>query len=220
MNQTSIMILQEQVLQAIVAARAEVNAALSLVQAAVQQAGGGNVTLTAATLQAVLVRLQAAAQSLAAFRGQQSQMVRVVVGGIDVTATQNQILQALTAAAAAIDAQISAVQGLLAQANAMGGSVVISQAAAQMLVASLSSIAQSLVALEARQRQLVNITTSGGGGGAPTPTPTPGFPQFPQFPQFPGFPGGLGGLGGLLGGGAGAFGGVAGQQGQGIFGNI
>ncbi|HYF80178.1 MAG TPA: hypothetical protein VD973_23960 [Symbiobacteriaceae bacterium] len=216
MNQTSIMILQEQVLQAIVAARAEVNAALALLQAAVQQAGGGNVTLTAATLQAVLVRLRAAAQSLAAFRGQQTQMVRVVVGGIDVTATQNQILEALTAAAAAIDAQVAAIQGLLAQANAMGGAVVISQAAAQMLVASLSSIAQSLVALEARQRQLVNITTSGG-GGAPAPAPTPGFPQFPQFP---GFPGGLGGLGGLFGGGAGAFGGVAGQQGQGIFGNI
>lgn len=217
MNTTSIMILQEQVLQAIVAARAEVNASLNLLQAAIQQAGGGNVTLTSATLQAILVRLQAAAQSLAAFRGQQAQMVRVIVGNVDVTATQNQILQALTAAAAAIDAQITAIQGLLAQANAMGGSVVISQAAAQMLVASLSSIAQSLVALEARQRQLVNITTSGGGAApTPAPTPTPMFPQFPQFPQFPG----LGGLAGLLGGGAGAFGGVTGQQGQGIFGKI
>lgn len=220
MNQTSIMILQEQVLQAIVGARAEVNAAVGLLQTAIQQSGGGNVTLTAATLQAILVRLQAAAQALAAFRGQQAQMVRVVVGNVDVTATQNQILQALTAAAAAIDAQIQAVQGLLAQANAMGGSVVISQAAAQMLLASFNAIAQSLVALEARQRQLVNITTSGGGAApTPTPTPPPTFPMFPTFPTFPQFPG-LGGLGGLLGGGAGALGAVTGQQGQGIFGNI
>ncbi|MDF2627140.1 MAG: hypothetical protein K0R39_971 [Symbiobacteriaceae bacterium] len=216
MQTTSIVIMQEQVLRAVVAARAEVNAAVSLLQQSIQQAGGtGNVTLTTATIQAILLRLRAAAASLAAFRGQQMQQVRVVIGGVDVTATQNQILEAIAAAAAAIDAQISAFQGLLAQANAMGGAVVISQAQAQALLASLNSIAQSLVMIEARQRQLVNITMQGGGGAAPAPAPQP---QFPQFPMFPGglFPGGL--LGG-----AGAFGGAFGQQQQGVqglFGNI
>jgi len=210
MNQTSIMILQEQVLRAIVAARAEVNAAVALIQAAIQQAGGGNVTLSASTLQAVVARLQAAAAALAAFRAGQMQQVRVVVGNVDVTATQNQILEAIAAAAAAIDAQIAAAQQLLAQANAMGGAVVISQAAAQMLLVAVRSVAESLVMLEARQRQLVNITAQGG-GAAPTPTPTPAFPQFPMLPGFPPlFGGGL----------AGGFAGLTGQQGQGIFGNI
>ncbi|HWI53083.1 MAG TPA: hypothetical protein VNT01_13165 [Symbiobacteriaceae bacterium] len=209
MNQTSIMIMQQQVLRAIVAARAEVTAALALVQASIQQAAGGPVTLSAQTLQAVLVRLQAAAQALAAFRGAQMQQVRVVVGNVDVTATQNQILEAIAAAAAAIDAQIAAVQQLLTQANAMGGQVTISNAAAQALAVSLRSVAESLVMLEARQQQLVNITTSAGGGQAQ--------PQAPVFPGniFPGniFPGGIFGQ-------AGGLGGVAGQQGQGFFGNI
>ncbi|HWI62271.1 MAG TPA: hypothetical protein VNT75_10570 [Symbiobacteriaceae bacterium] len=212
MNTTTITIMQEQVLRAIVAARAEVNGAIAILQTAIQAAGAvGNVTLTAEQIQAVLVRLRASAQALAAFRGAQQQTVRVVVGGVDITAAQNQVLEAIAAVAAAIDAQIAAFQRLLLQANAAGGAVLLSQAAAQMLVASLQSIAESLVMLEARQRQLVQLTTTSG-GGAPTPTPTP-TPGFPQFPGFPGFPGGLFG-------GAGALGGVAGQQGQGLFGNI
>ncbi|HYG58428.1 MAG TPA: hypothetical protein VD902_10245 [Symbiobacteriaceae bacterium] len=187
--QVQVTIQQEQILRAIVAARAEIQAAVALFQAAIQQAGGGPVTLTADAIQAVTLRLRATAQALAIFRSGQVQIARVIVGGVDINAEQRQVVEAALAAAAAVDAALEAFQRLLLMAQTGGGQVTISQAAAQMLLVSLQAVAESLAALELRQRQLIQVSTQTppAGGGQVPPFQIPGLGL--RFPQFPGFGG-------------------------------
>lgn len=174
--QTSVMVTQQQAANVTAAARAELSVCIQLLQEAIAQAQatGGNVVLSAQLLQTLQVRLQAAVRTLAAARVLQEQSANVQVAGTQVSAVQRQIIEALAAAQAQVNLALDAVQRLIAQAG--GGAVAISLAAAQQILANIQAAVTSVAQIEAAQRQTIGVL-------APIQTTAFGLPSFPfQIP--------------------------------------
>lgn len=141
-------------------AQVSVNAVISALQQVIAQATGNTVTLSAQLLQSVLLQLNIAANLTAQARVQQQQTATVLIGGAQATGAQAQIIEAISRVQAQINVVIQTFQQLLAQAQAQGGNVTISIAAAQQLLISLQVIVQAIVQIIAAQTQLIT------GGGA------------------------------------------------------
>lgn len=160
MSSFNLNIQQSQSANVLAQAQVAVNAVINALQQVIAQASGNTVTLSAALLQSVLLQLNIAANLTAQARVQQQQSAQVLIGGAQATGTQMQIIEALAQVQAQINVVIQTFQQLLAQAQAMGGNVTISLAAAQQLLITLQVIVQAIVQIIAAQTQIIS------GGGA------------------------------------------------------
>lgn len=155
---------------------AQAQASLNLVVQAFQQAiagaqasGAGTVTLSSDLLQSIAAQIQLAAEAVVQARVRQMQMIMVRLRGdtdVMVRLRQMQIANVLAQSRASLDATLRAVQRLQTQAQAMGGSVSVSLADAQSLLASIQAVVTAVAqATVAQQQNLQIITQAAQAGG-------------------------------------------------------
>lgn len=148
---------QSQSANVLAQAQVAVNIVIQALQSLIAQgnAMGGQVTLTTQSIQQIIASLNLAAQLTAQASVQQQQAANVNVGGAVASATQQQIINAISQVQAQINATINAFQSLLSSATAMGGSVTVSVQTLQQILVTLNAVVTAIAQIIATQQQTV-----------------------------------------------------------------